>query len=530
MSNLKNIVSKLSKSSAEAVHTFNKNNTSIFDYLHTITPVEEKYIELLTQQKDTKSLIFLSGSSGDGKSAIIAKHRDVFSSDYNFHVDATHSFKSNQTAVEALDESFRNYLSGHRSLVVGINIGILMNYVEEGHEELESIKDHIKSYLDSNEDTDNTFFINFDDYSKFEFNGPTISSPFIEEIFKKITLHSDANPFYRAFTQDIEDNTTSELHQNFKLLSLESIQKSIIELLVTINLKYDQFLTTRSLLDLVYILLTAETSLINQLFEDTSTAMMQNISKEDPVQNRSYQLDKFILDRASGKQDELLNEFINGFNTLCKKEILNDKDAFLLIRVFYLFRNHSISNDYHKAFKSNFINQDKKVHEFVYLIAAHRVYSDEDKKSIQDFYKQLKKALFLYINKDMPSLTKSNLVTISTSNNITMAVPIKIEANMPKVKNAVSVSGTSFPLFLKINSEEIPQIDITLSIQNMISQILEGYRPNKHDRNTIVIFDELVQSILSKAVHSSEIILLSDSKKVHFNKNEDEIEVVEDEA
>ena len=64
----------------------------------------------------------------------------------------------------------------------------------------------------------------------------------------------------------------------------------------------------------------------------------------------------------------------------------------------------------------------------------------------------------------------------------------------------------------------------------MIDQILNGYRPNKHDRNTIVIFDELVQNILAKAVHSKEIILLSDKKKIHFKNNEDEIEVVEDEA
>ncbi|WP_373035579.1 DNA phosphorothioation-dependent restriction protein DptF [Sulfurimonas sp.] len=528
MNNLHNIVSKLSKSSAEAVHTFSKENSSIFEYLHTITPVEEKYIEILTQQKGKKSLIFLSGSSGDGKSAIIAKNKDAFESDYDFHVDATHSFKSNQTATEALDSSFHKYFKGNKSLVVGINIGILMNYVEEGETEFSEIKENIKTFLESKENTENTFFINFDDYSKFEFNSSKVSSPFIQSIFKKITLHSDNNPFYRAFLKDTEENSISALHQNFKLLSVESIQESIIELLITINLKYDQFLTTRSLLDLVYVLLTAKDSLINKLFEDTSTSMMKNLSKEDPLQNRSYQLDKFILDRASGKEDEKLIEFIRGFNSLCKKEILNDKDAFLLIRTFYLFRNSSISNDYHKEFTINF--DDSKVHSFIHLVASHHEYKDENKKAIKHFYKQLKEAVLFYVNKNAPTLSKHNLVSISTTNGITVAVPVEIEANMSKIKNVTSKSGTSFPLFLKINSEEISTIDITLSIQNMIEQILNGYRPNKHDRNTIVIFDELVQNILAKAVHSKEIVLLSDKKKVHFKNNEDEIEVVEDEA
>lgn len=528
MGELYNLISKLSKSSAESVHTFNKDNSRIFGYLHTITPVEEAYIERLTEQKNKKSIIFLCGSSGDGKSAIIANNRLQFEEFYNFHVDATHSFKSNQTATQALDDSFRKYLENEKSLVVGINIGILMNYVEEGDSEFISIKEHIKIFLESNVNTENTFFINFDDYSKFVFNNSQISSPFILSIFQKITLHSDDNPFYRAFIKDIEENNISLLHQNFKLLSVKSIQDAIIELLVTINLKYDQFLTTRNLLDLVYVLLTAKNSLINQLFEDDSTSMMKNLAKEDPLQNRSYQLDKFILDRASGKLDEKLIEFIKGFNALCKKEILNEKDAFLLIRTFYLFRNHSMSNDYHKDFAINF--DDSEVRNFTYLVAAHHEYKDDNKKVIKYFYKQLKEAIFLYINKKIPALSKHNLVSISTTNSITMAMPAEIEANMSKIKNVTSTSGTSFPLFLKINSEDIVQINITLGIQSMINQILNGYRPNKHDRNTIVIFDELVQSILAKAVHSKEIILLSGTKKIHFKRNEDEIEVVEDEA
>lgn len=528
MNNLHNIVSKLSKSSAEAVHTLSKENSSIFDYLHTMTPVEEKYIQTLKNESLNKSLIFLCGSSGDGKSAIIAKNKETFDANYNFHIDATHSFKANQTSTQALDESFLSYLEGDKSLVVGINVGILMSYVEEGDSELDTIKEHIKNFLDSNQNTDNTFFINFDDYSKFTLEDSKITSPFIKSIFEKITLHSSENPFYTAFLNDIEENSTSILHQNFKLLSLESIQNSIIELLVTINLKYDQFLTTRSLLDLVYILLSTERSLINKLFEDDTTSMMLNLQKEDPILKRSYQLDKFILDRASGKQDDKLTEFMTEFNTLCQKNILTDKDAFLLIRIFYLFRNDTISNNYHTEFAFNFEN--KSMHSFIHLVSIHHEYDVTNKKEIQLFYKEIREAVLLYINKKMPLLSKHDLVAISTKNNITTAMPIEITPNWSKIKEVNSTSNTSFPLYLKINDEDIPVINITLNIQSMIELIINGYRPNKHDRNTIVIFDELVQSILSKAVHAKEIVLLSGTKKVHFKNNEDEIEVVENEV
>ena len=60
----------------------------------------------------------------------------------------------------------------------------------------------------------------------------------------------------------------------------------------------------------------------------------------------------------------------------------------------------------------------------------------------------------------------------------------------------------------------------------MINLINDGYRPNKHDRNTIVLFDELVQTIITRATQSQEIILISDKETVQFKNTEDEIEVV----
>ena len=425
MSNLQNIVSKLSKSSAESVHTFSKDNSSVFDYLHTVTPVEKAYIQKLRNLEGKKSLIFLCGSSGDGKSAIIAQNKSDFECSYDFHVDATHSFKSNQTATEALDESFSKYADGERSLVVGINIGILMNYVTEGSSIHDSIKEDVSRFLDKKEDSKNTFFINFDNYSKFEFKDSKISAPFIKTIFEKITLESEKNPFYTAFSMDIARGNTSSVHQNFKLLSVPIIQDAIIELLIAINLKYDQFLTARSLLDLVYILLTAEKSLIDQIFEDETTSMMKNLKKEDPLLNRSYQLDKFILDRASNKVDEKLSSFVDGFNVLCEKEIVNEKNSSLLIRIFYLFKNKDISNNYHREFSANFDKNDKLIHDFIHLVSIHHEYEDKDKKVVRAFYDSIKKAILLYINKKDPSLVKKNIVIISSKGDIKAASPLK---------------------------------------------------------------------------------------------------------
>jgi DNA phosphorothioation-dependent restriction protein DptF len=523
MNNLNHIVAKLSKSSAEAVHTFNQNSATLFKYLHIVTDVENAYIQKLESLHKQKALIFLCGSSGDGKSAIIAKHQEEFKTDYDFHVDATHSFMPNQTAIEALENSFSNFTNGEKSLVVGINIGILMNYFSDEKSSNEIIKTAIGKYLTSKSDSENIFFINFEDYSKFDFDGKIISSDFIKSIFQKITSQSSSNPFYNALLQDINEGETSKIHQNYKLLSQEPIQNSIIELLITIHLKYDQFLTTRSLLDLIYILLNDKVLLIDQLFEDESNVIIQNFRKEDPILQRSFLLDKFILDRASNYQDTELELFINEFNTLCKHELIYTASSFTLIRLFYLYRDYDFANNYHQHYKKSFENY--LIHDFVRLVSIHHNYDETNKKVIQEFYQKIETAIFSYINKTNPKLSKNNLIMVANTEDIMSAIPIDVSPEWSKIKSYESNSFSEFPLFLKINEKTSIEKKISLNLYSMIILINDGYRPNKHDRNTIILFDELIQSILEIVNKGNEIYLLTNGEKVLFKNTDDEIKV-----
>lgn len=520
MSNLKTLIEKLSKSSPEAVNTLRNSDSSLIEYLHVTTNVEEKYIELLEQNKTTQAIIFLCGSSGDGKSAIINRHYEKYNSNYDFHVDATHSFKPSQTAIEALNESFDLYKGGDKSLVIGINIGIMMNFIEEGDETHSDIKDSIKSFL-NNKTTNhnNIYFINFEDYPKFIFEDNKISSPFIKTILNKITNQTKKNPFYKAFLEDKENNNTSIVHQNYKLLSDENIQDSIIDLLILVYLKYDQFVTARTLLDFIYTILKGPRILINHLFEEDSNPIINNIRKEDPILNRTFLLDKFILERSTHKTDNELDKFINEFNKKCTKSILNNKESFSLLRAFYLFKDCNISNNYHHTFKGSFEHSSKNIYDFIELISSHKQYN---KTIIKKFYENLKNAIFIYVNKTSPDLTKKGLFTISDLKDTIITTPLKIRENTPKIKEYESKSFNSFPLFITVNKEEIKSIDITFNMYQLLLSINDGYRPNKHDRNTIILFEELIQSINEIAIDSKEITIIHKNQRIGFNYIDDE--------
>ena len=56
--------------------------------------------------------------------------------------------------------------------------------------------------------------------------------------------------------------------------------------------------------------------------------------------------------------------------------------------------------------------------------------------------------------------------------------------------------------------------------------IVSGYRPNKHDKNSVVLLEELASHIVSLGISSSELNLYTKNKSIKINKiSHDDIEV-----
>lgn len=528
MSSLASAIQKLSKSSPQAVFTpksnVNSESQDIFDYLYIETEIENYYKELLEKNKSQKVVIFLCGSSGDGKSAIIGKNQICFEKYYDTHIDATHSFKPDQSAIDALNERFSNFKHGTRSLIIGINIGILLNFSREGSNDHDDIKKAIQVYIRTGESSQSTIFVNFEDFSKFEIKNNVINSTFIHKLLDKITQQSTANPFYKAFQLDRQNSVTNTVHNNFQVLSLAPVKQCIVELLITVHLKYDQFLTTRSLLDFIYTLLDAPKSLIDRLFEDNSNSIIANIRKEDPCLLRTEKLDTFILERTSNKIDKELNAFVDAFNEKFASPVLILNDPHLLIRTFYLFRNDACATNYHERFRSEF--NDPTTHEFIALLYAHRQYAkNQDKTLIQQFYNRLEKAILAYANKRLPYLSAEEWITLSEINDYALCTLVEFDSEWDAIKNHTKHLLHSIPCFLRVNDRTLGEISITLGMYKLIQAINDGYRPNKHDRNTIIIFEELLERIIEQAKDTKKLFIIKDDEVYEFKDNEGKIKV-----
>jgi len=351
-----------------------------------------------------------------------------------------------------------------------------------------------------------------------------ITSSFIHNLLDKVTMPSTSNPFYVALKADQSEGESDIVHQNFQLLSLEPIKKSIVELLVTVHLKYDQFLTTRSLLDFVYTLLSGPESLICTIFEDDSNAIIENIRKEDPCLLRTSKLDAFILERKSEKIDKKLNAFIDDFNAMFKLPILILDNPHLLIRTFYLFRNDLCATNYHEQFKNEF--HDHTTSDFIKLLYAHEQYANsQDKTLIRKFYTSLEKAILSYANKQLPYLSEKELITISEINNYALCTTVEFDPDWKAIENHTEHMLHAFPCFLKVNKIGMSKLYISLNMYRLIQSINAGYRPNKHDRNTIVMFEELLDHIIDYSKDAQKLVIVKDDEIYEFKNNDGEIEV-----
>jgi len=385
---MKKNIEQLSKASPYAVATDNENK-NIFKYLHIETDIEKEYLKTLEDTKE-KKIIFLCGSSGDGKSAIITRSQKYFENRYNFHLDATHSFSPNETALDRLDKVFQDYNQGDKSLIIGINMGILINYSKYNTDKNIEIKKNIELYLKNpRKEINNSIFINFEDYPKFEILDNKIGSKFLKDIFQKITSPSPKNPFYQAYLKGKDKNKTL-LCDNYELLSKKSVQDKIIELIVLSHLKYNQFLTARAILDFIYTLLSDKKLLSDTLFENKTNLIIKNIINEDPCLKRSETIDRFIIKQTNQEKDIQLDYFCRELNLIEKN--LNPCS---LLRIFYLLNNKTISNNYHKKI----FQEDNLIEKYIKLLISHN--NGEDSDDVKLFYKELKNALFLYINRGM---------------------------------------------------------------------------------------------------------------------------------
>jgi DNA phosphorothioation-dependent restriction protein DptF len=524
---LKKTIEMLSKGSAQAVSTLNSASLSaetLKNYLYVETPVEKALISALQESK-SKRIIFLCGSSGDGKSEIFRRVHKKFARDFDFHLDATHSFDPEKDAIQTLNDRFAEYKASSRPLVVGINIGMLGNFAVDGGQSHADIRASINNFLAGEElPNSGNVFINFERYPKFELKGSAIEAPFIGQIIKRICEDNEKNPIYMQWKQAPK---SSDIHRNYAILCVPEVQRRIRTLLFYSHLKFDQFLTARTVLDFVYQILVGKGSLFDNLFCGQGSELFDSLRMLDPCNARSKSLDLFQVKAALGIYDPDFKIFKQD---VTDKFGIDLKEPRSWVRLFYLMQDATLSNNYHQRFRLDL--QRHLFDEYRSVWQLHRDYDGNDKeikKKIRKFYSDtLIPAVTSFANRFAPELRRDRFL-LGKPNGYALSATSTMQPELSKIAGVAPSQLRSFDVFLKVGNDfSIGPIPVSVNFLELARKINHGYRPNTHDKTTVVKLEELVDEV-RRIVRQTEVLYVQKGSiewELINDKDEDEILVV----
>ncbi|MBL4575888.1 MAG: DNA phosphorothioation-dependent restriction protein DptF [Opitutaceae bacterium] len=522
-------LSALSKSSPYAVTTNLRANfpelDALKEYLFVETDIEREFRNKISNLAP-RQILFLCGSSGDGKSEIMTRYNHQYSETIDFHLDATHSFHPKNTAIDTLDEVFSKHKKDGRPLVVGINIGMLGNYAEEGSWQHVDIRQTIKQFLNTKKaDQTTCYYLDFESFPKFDLSTDVHTSDFLKQLLSKVTANTDENPIFRMYKQGV-DNGDRMLSTNYQLLSIAQVQDVILELLLRARLEKDQFITARSLLDFIHILLTGPDYIFDNLFNNSDNELGMKITDFDPCAIRSKNLDMFILQR----QLELPSEDFEQFSTdLLEFEISYDckkVTKYSLVRLFYLIKDLKFSNNFHHKFRQEFNNS--LIGNYAKFWNLNNNYEGglTEKAELKDFYKNVVlTSINLYANRNATNLHKDEFF-ISAHGNWKLTAELELSADYGAIKKSEELKLGYFNAYIKVADKLLEPIPISINLLDLMYRIVRGYRPNKHDKNTVVLLDEIVDQIVEIANASNTLYLHADNLRIKLKQvDKDDIEV-----
>lgn len=523
----------LSKSSSFAVSTESdrdKDLSRIKSDLYVAMPIEEDLLSLLDKvNENSKKVIFVCGSSGDGKSELLLRAKKKFEKPYiKFHLDATHSFEPHDTAIVTLDRIFREFEEGNHSLIIGINIGMLGNYAEEAYSP--ELRQKLKNYLENQEASEECDFINFENYPKFEITKNGYESKFVTRILQRVT--SPTSELFQLFEQDELEGLNGPDYLkfvNYKLLCNEQIQQVLVELLLKIRLFRNQFITARTLLDLIYELVTGKDYLFNNLFNCNDNEILEKAIDFDPSRSRTKTIDRFVIAYELNSLPEEFHLFCDQLLSEFRIKGLNSSSPY--IRLFYALKYMNLGNDFHKIFEEDF-SEDLLLN-YLNIYRHHKYYDiSYSKQVLKNFYnKELFSALRSYINKKAPYL-KDDQFLIAEYDTCQVISHLKLTPDFTKIESEQQRKGSgSFDVYIRIKNfsddEEDPRDSFTLDINlyELLNRLKSGYRPNKNDRSVVVVLNEIVNRLLNYANKSSRINFKTEASEIKFILEDECIEV-----
>lgn len=521
-SELEKILKKLSMQSRDMiVHA--DNFESFNEYMHVERPIQ-KDLELVIEDfllPRSKSLIFLVGNVGDGKSHLLAYMNQKYQSSFQsnevvIHNDATESDAPNKTAIEHLveildkfkDSNIRNMDTSR--LIIAINLGVLTNlkrYLQErgDFQELTSYIDSsgvLEGTLQDNQGSSYFKIVSFLDRKELFFKNGEIINTFYQEIFNRIFSKTEENIFYQAYLNDIQSGMEKLIHENYRFLLNHNISNSVLHLLNRVEVEFKEIISTRSLMNFIYDIVSpkedknnSESYLPHLIFKNKhKSTILTRMHSLDPVNYQTSELNELAIDLYHS--NDILEKV---------KDLLSDSQVDY-IPIFSSFKDFTTEEDFKKILNTfirvKFLDNpnDSIFGESMYHDYLKQLSLIDSQSSNYEISELVMYCLELW-NGRLGDLHEGYLLK-SRGNE---AIKVAVKVNIDDSEEMVTGSDIIVRFF---NSDQPFDVTLDFSIYELLRKIETGYFIKENDRNIAIQFDSFVDEIInsSKSMQSNLIV------------------------
>ncbi|KRU27451.1 DNA phosphorothioation-dependent restriction protein DptF [Clostridium sporogenes] len=555
-------LSRLKESSKEAVEGLGEF-TPFKRYMHIEREAQKELQDLILKANESNEaqLILVCGSVGDGKSHIISYFNNNYSDvmkNFTLHNDATESLEPNKTSMDTLNEVLDSFSDekiekSNEKFILAINLGTLNNFIDSKYGDRFSI---LKEYVQNKKiletsiessafDENSSFqFVNFSDYHIFTLKDGKVYSKYIESLITKIVDSSEYNIFYKSYKKyctECSNCNCCPIKANYELLSNEKVQEAIVELLVQCIIKKKIIISTRALLNFMYELIVPRSYIdVNSprfkkdIYELNNLnyikSLMPNIifnHKElsfifealnslDPLNVRNQKVDDFIIEFNNStdilpyfkQYIDYPKGYIDKINKIDFQKTEDQKIRLELLKLFI--------RSYYICGKGNVFS----LKDYIYEDYMKSVYSWNrgDKKDLKQLYDNVRNGIVKWNGEaekgQINFFMGKNQIKYKVSEDFELKVDT---SNLPKSDEA-DIKKFITTLKLKYKNEKLEkayEIDVDFSLYQLLIQVINGYRPNKKDKNQFIKFIEFINKLEEIGSQNEKLIFTEKNREVN---------------
>ncbi|MDV2884692.1 DNA phosphorothioation-dependent restriction protein DptF [Alkalihalophilus pseudofirmus] len=532
---------RLQDSAQEAVE--NANSFSKFkDYMHVKRKIQLDFESVLERAQTSAGpqLILLCGSVGDGKSHLLAyikEKKPQLLEGFQILNDATESFSPNMNAMETLSELLDGFSDDKISysndkVVLAINLGVLHNFISEDHNG--KTFNNLRAFVEKSElftqnittkySKDHYHIVGFSDYHAYELTEHGPISDFFGSIIKKVFSEDENNPFYAAYKEDKKNDLNLIIHENYKFMMNPEVQETVIQLVIQSIVKNKLVISARAFYNFIADIIIPDqysetmdreledfdkiNNIVPSLLFDRKerSFILKTMVELDPINIRNKEIDQIIIDiNTVTEWGDLLNKNTKSddmvIHWLLPLSRIPEHTPFMieiftktLIRLTYLvnqkFAKNATSESYKRYMKHlYFFNKGVK--------QQIKPFYDEVKSSIFK-WKGSPKRHYIYMNKPTEKFRIAQYLELKPSINHINTNP---EETLKSFKQSLSIA------FHGGNINDYTMVDIDYVLYDLLTQVQEGYCPNKKDEEDAIKFVEFIDKLMRYGKRKEELLI-----------------------